>query len=105
MKALSLLPPDFNGVERGCGSSEFAFVIVDDTDEGGGERMKPPDWAGGVDIAGKLALRSSSKLDLRLRIPQKKEAVSLIWQVDSLALSVGGSCQHATCDGIDVKSR
>jgi hypothetical protein len=51
MNALSLLPPGFKGVERGCGSSEFAFVIADVTDEGGGERMKPPDWAGGVDMA------------------------------------------------------
>lgn len=59
MKALSLLPPDFKGVERGCGSSEFAFVIADETDEGGGERMKPPDWAGGVDIAGGLDLQDS----------------------------------------------
>jgi hypothetical protein len=43
MNALSLLPPGFKGVERGCGSSEFAFVIADVTDEGGGESMKPPD--------------------------------------------------------------
>lgn len=50
MNALSLLPPGFKGVERGCGSSEFAFVIAEVTDEGGGERMKPPDCAGGVDM-------------------------------------------------------
>ena len=51
MNALSLLPPGFRGVERGCGNSEFAFVIAEVTEEGGGERMKPPDCAGGVDMA------------------------------------------------------
>ena len=51
MNALSLLPPGFRGVERGCGNSEFAYVIAEVTEEGGGERMKPPDCAGGVDMA------------------------------------------------------
>lgn len=57
MKALSLLPPGFRGVERGWGSSECVLVRVDVTEDGAGERRKPPDWAGGVDIVVECYLR------------------------------------------------
>ena len=56
MKALSLLPPGRKGVPRGCGRLAIDVVPADVTEDGGGERMKPPD-CGGEDMlnAGSLA--------------------------------------------------
>lgn len=43
MKADSLVPPARRGVARGCGKAEAALVDAEAMEEGGGERMKPPD--------------------------------------------------------------
>lgn len=45
MKADSLVPPGRKGEPRGCGRLEVEFVDTEATEDGGGERMKPPDEA------------------------------------------------------------
>lgn len=42
MNADSFEPPARSGAPRGCGSLEVAFVEADVTEDGGGDRMKPP---------------------------------------------------------------
>ena len=51
MSALSLVPPAFKGVLRGRGSVDLEFVLDEAIEEGGGERMNPPEECSWVAIA------------------------------------------------------
>ena len=49
MKAPSLLPPGRRGVSRGRGRIDRPLVVLETTDEAGGDSRKPP--LGGGDVA------------------------------------------------------
>ena len=54
-------PPGLSGELRGCGRTDAPCVVEEATEDGGGERMKPPDGGDAIVKIGRRTGRSETK--------------------------------------------